>query len=90
MTKHDEQSAVMAGVVRGIWDEYDALKCEIQADDSGWYVLNNSTVVADGLTTCGDAVEEAEAQGLIVMNTDDVERWMQPPADWGIVEEPTP
>jgi len=87
MTTHNEQSAIMADVVQGIWDDHDARKCEIQGDDSGWYVrILSGAIVADGMITCGDAVEEAEAQGLTITNTDDVERWMRPPGDWGIDE----
>lgn len=66
-----------------------ATTCEIQCDDSGWYIVaTDEGIVADGLITCGDAVEEANAQGLTILNMDDVERWMQPPGDWGI-DEPT-
>lgn len=61
--------------------------CEIDADDDGWYITVNGEIEAADMPTCGDAVAEAEALGLTILNMDDVDRWMQPPTDWGIIED---
>lgn len=68
-------------------EDFDLDKCEIHVDDSGWYVqLLGGAIVQGGFVSCGDAVEEAQALGLTITNMDDVERWMQPPDDWGLIE----
>lgn len=63
------------------------VQCTIGVDDGGYYIVcGTGEIVASGLITAGDAVEEAEAEGLTILNMDEVERWMQPPDDWGIDE----
>ena len=81
-----DKSAIMATVVQAIWDEHDAHTCAIEVDDGGYYIVSNGTIITSGLISAGDAVEEAEAECLTILNMDEVERWMQPPDDWGIRE----
>lgn len=67
---------------------FNELLCEIHGDDSGWYVVMlGGAIVSAEHVSCGDALEEANEQGLTVTNMDDVERWMRPPDDWGMIED---
>lgn len=62
-------------------------ECEIQADNEGWYIVNSDgKVIESNFVSCGDAFQSAKEQGLIILNQDDVDKWMQPPADYGVTE----